>query len=100
MPEIEDAFLAGAPRTAAAGPPPRLVLVGEVPLDVLDATVGRVAAAIGVAPDDVDLAFFRPADWRARVADGNPYVADLLAAPRTPLRGEGPNRDRIEPGAP
>ncbi len=67
--------------------PTRLVLVGELPLEEADATLARVAAVLAVPADRIELAFFRPSDWDARRADGNRYVADLLAGPLLPLFG-------------
>ena len=78
MPELERAFLAG---DLGPGGDPRLVLVGELPLDALDTAVERIAVALGRDPTAIDLAFFRPADWRTRVATGNPFAADLLGGP-------------------
>ena len=98
VPGLEIAFLAGplpgddgtagtgAGSAAGAAPPaPRLVLVGELPLDELAAVTTRAEAALALPPGGVEPAFFRPADWRARIAERHPYVVALLAAPRLPL---------------
>ena len=85
VPGLDTAFLAGALPPGAAAAPPRLVLVGEIPLEHLDGALERVATALAVAADRIELAFFRPDDWRERRAQGNPYVADLLAGPRLDL---------------
>ena len=95
VPGVETAFLAGTFPPPAAGTV-RLVLVGEVPLEELDAALDRVAAALALPPDRVELAFFRPDDWRERASQANPYVADLLAGPRTDLLGAA---DRPHPSA-
>ena len=71
MPAVESAFL-------VEGVPPRLVLVGDLPLDELDAALERVAAALSLPSDRVELAFFRPADWRSRLAASDPYLTTLL----------------------
>ena len=90
VPGLETAFLSGAlPPRPDAGPI-RLVLVGEIPLEDLDGALGRVAAALDLEPDRLEFAFFRPDDWRDRLAQGNPYVAELLAGPRLDLLHHSP----------
>lgn len=104
---LEAAFLAGAlpgvpapaddpaagdwaddPRVASGEPgPPRLVLVGDLALDDLAGAQARAEAALGRPPGGVELAFFRPDDWRLRRAEGGPYVAALLLTPRIDLVG-------------
>lgn len=83
VPSLTEAFLSG---TLPAAGPARLVLIGELPLDLLDAMVERVAGVLGLDVNQIDLAFFRPADWSARREAFNPYVADLLDGPRVVLR--------------
>ncbi len=95
VPGLDAAFLAGsippttgrrAPSGSAPGPV-RLVLTGEVPLEALDAALERVASAMAIPASGIELAFFRPDDWRARLLEGNRYVAELLAGPRLHLHG-------------
>lgn len=62
-----------------AAPPPRLVLVGDVPLEVLDGAAARVERALGLPRGALDFAFFQPGDWQARIATLNPYTMGLLA---------------------
>lgn len=78
---LDEVFLLERPPEGAAGAP-RLVVVGELALEPLDALVARIATALARSPDEIDLAFFRSADWRSRLAEDNPYVRDLLDSPR------------------
>lgn len=83
---LELAFLIN--RVAADEQPTRhLVLVGEVPLEVLDSAVARAETALGLPAGELEVAFFRPDDWRARVAAGHPFVTSLLAGRRLDLVG-------------
>ena len=90
VPGLDLALLAG---TLAAATPPAapayLVLVGELALEEVDAALARVAAVLDplLGPGRVELAFFRPADWCARRAAGNPVVDELLSGPHLPLLG-------------
>lgn len=74
------------------GEAPQLVLVGDVPFDQIERARQQVGRALGPAGDDLEVAFYLPADWRARVASGAPFVHALLAAPRTVLVGD-PGRE-------
>src|SRR5680860_632382 len=47
-----------------------LVLVGEVPLEEIDALQGRVATLLGLPPNRVEAVFYLPEDWRSRVEQG------------------------------
>ena len=90
IPRLELALLAGVlapapPRTE----PVRLVLVGELSLEQVDAALARVASLAEpvLGRDAVELAYFRPNDWRARRANSNPFVAGLLTGPCLVLAG-------------
>ncbi|MBA2277334.1 MAG: winged helix-turn-helix transcriptional regulator [Chloroflexia bacterium] len=65
-----------------------LVLIGEVALDELDGVAERTAALLTLPLDRLALAFYRPDDWRARIAEGHPLVQRLLAAPHVVLVGD------------
>jgi hypothetical protein len=90
-----DAVIAGAvegvpglTRVVVAGElPPRretdlvyLILVGDLSIEDVDAIYARVAALIAalVAPHQLELAFFRPDDWRARVSQPSDFWAQVL----------------------
>ncbi len=74
---------------AAAGEQPtsHLVLVGEVPLEALDGAVARAETALGLPPGRLEVAFFRPDDWHARLVAGHPFVTSLLTSGRLELVG-------------
>lgn len=89
VPGLDACFLVPAVIDGSGGGSPRLVVIGEVALDELAALSSRAETALGLLPGTLDLAYFRPADWRAHLTDGNSFVAALLAAPRTPLVADG-----------
>ncbi len=68
-------------------PTSHLVLIGEMPLEALDSVVARAETALDLPSGGLEVAFFRPDDWRARVAAGNPFVTSLLAGQRLDLAG-------------
>jgi hypothetical protein len=73
--------------------PLRLVLVGDVPLDALEATIARVETALDLPAGGLDVAFFQPDDWAARIQDRHAYALELLSGLRLILLGQ---RERIE----
>ncbi len=83
MPELQSAFL-------VEDPSPRLVLVGDLPLDELDAALERVATVLALPSDQVELAFFRVTDWWTRLAADDRYLATLLQEPVLSLAGDPP----------
>lgn len=89
---LESAFIATTlPLTQAAisgadGSIP-LVLIGEIPLEQIDAAQERVAALLGLEPSRIEAVFYLPEDWDERVAQRAPYAVWLLEAPRTHLYG-------------
>lgn len=80
LPGLEQAFLV---QSDASGV--ELVVIGDVPLDQLDAAQSRLASLLGRRPDEIGLAFYRADDWRQRQTEGNPQVRRLLGAPRQSL---------------
>ncbi|MGH2561100.1 MAG: hypothetical protein ACRDJH_18695 [Thermomicrobiales bacterium] len=68
--------------------PAPLVLVGDVPLEEIDAAQWRAATLLGLPLDAVEAVYYRPVDWTARVQQGSAYVASLLHGPRTHLVGD------------
>lgn len=78
-------FLAGDPMGAE---PTTLVVVGVLPVEALDALEERARAALAAAGARPPmLAFFPPAEWRARRASGNALVADLLGRASSSMVG-------------
>lgn len=64
-----------------------LVLIGEIPLEQIDAAQERVAALLGLDPSHIEAVFYLPEDWEERVQQRAPYAVWLLQAPRTHLFG-------------
>ncbi len=83
-----DRVLLVPPADGAHPAPTHLVVVGEVPLDQLEVALDRAVALLDLSPEQLSLAFYRPADWHARVAEGNALVQRLLAAKHTVLIGD------------
>jgi hypothetical protein len=64
-----------------------LVLIGEIPLEEIDAAQERVSYLLGLPATRVEAVFYLPADWRARVEQQAAYAVWLLKGPRTHLAG-------------
>lgn len=64
-----------------------LVLIGEIPLEQIDAAQERVAELLGLDPARIEAVFYLPEDWEERVAQQAPYAVWLLQSPRTHLAG-------------
>jgi len=67
-----------------------LVLIGEVNLAGLDRTQRRVSMLLGIEPDGIDLAYFRPDDWFAYGETGHPLLGRLAGRPIQPITGDWP----------
>jgi DNA-binding transcriptional ArsR family regulator len=83
---LEAAFLAGEPH-ATPDHPARLVLIGEIPLEELDAIQERAVIAVNGAPETMETVFYRQDDWRERVNQRSAFVLSLLDGPRIDLVG-------------
>ncbi len=83
---LDAAFLAGDPGEASVDQPARLVLIGEVPLEEIDAIQDRASLAVP-APTTIETAFYRQDDWQERIEQGSAYVLSLLNGPRIDLIG-------------
>jgi hypothetical protein len=68
---------------------PRLVVVGDVPLESLGAMTSRAESALRLPASTLEVAFFQPDDWRTRIAQHNSYVWELLTGPRLMLLDTG-----------
>ncbi|CAA9561912.1 MAG: hypothetical protein AVDCRST_MAG70-1732 [uncultured Thermomicrobiales bacterium] len=80
----------GDPISSGSGTPsprPRLVIVGDLSLDTLDAVLGRAETALGLPAGSLELAYFRLDDWHERRTEGSPFVQTLIGAPRLSLVG-------------
>lgn len=90
---LESAFIAAELPLSVAGELDEtvaipLVLVGQVPLEEIDALQVRVAGLLGLSPNRVEAVFYLPEDWRSRVEQRAPYAVWLLEGPRTHLAGK------------
>ncbi len=65
-----------------------LVLVGDIPLEEIDAVQSRAADLLGLPAGRIEAVYYLPEDWRSRVAQRAPYAVWLLEGPRTHLLGE------------
>ena len=66
-----------------------LVIIGELELEAIDGIFerARIALASVVTPPRLELAYFRPADWEARLATGDVFAASLAADRRIEIIG-------------
>lgn len=89
VPGLELALVSGALPPSGNADPLHLVLVGELPIEAVDGALARAVAALAAPRDGhpIELAYFRTADWRARRAEGNHFLAHLLAGSVLPLVG-------------
>lgn len=74
---VEDAWVSGS---LDAGPEPVfLVIIGELQLEAIDGLFDRARKALApvVGANRVELAYYRPIDWRARISAGDPFVTGL-----------------------
>jgi DNA-binding transcriptional ArsR family regulator len=83
---LETAFLAGEPH-ASSDHPARLVLIGEIPLEEIDAIQDRAVIAVNGAPETIETVFYRQDDWQERVGQRSAFVLSLLNGPRIDLVG-------------
>ncbi|MGH2534705.1 MAG: hypothetical protein ACRDJW_20800 [Thermomicrobiales bacterium] len=90
VPGLELAFLGRSLPLNGVTPraPAPLVLIGDVPLEEIDAAQARAALLLGVPLDAVEAVFYRSGDWSARMQQESAYVAALLDGPRTHLVGD------------
>jgi DNA-binding transcriptional ArsR family regulator len=85
VPGVHAAFLAGdVPKSGKNGGVP-LVVIGEVPLEALDALESRPAAVLNLPTNAIELAYYRPDDWRAKLQQANPFVMAILNGNRLDL---------------
>jgi hypothetical protein len=77
VPGLTWSWVAG--NLAASAGPIFLVVVGDLDLDAIDGVFDRARLALAptVGADRLELAFYRPTDWRSRLESGDPFVASL-----------------------
>jgi hypothetical protein len=85
VPGVQAAFLAGTlPKAGGDGTAP-LVVIGDVPLEELDALESRPAIVLNLSADAIELAYYRPDDWRTKLQQANPFVLSILKGNRLDL---------------
>lgn len=84
---LDGALIAGSPNPSAHGSL-HLVLIGDLALEQVQSTLDLVARLTGRSPDQIELAFFRPADWQSHRERGHPVARRLLDLPVLVAYGE------------
>jgi len=87
VPGLDFAFFAGSLPLTSSTKPARVVLVGDVPLEEIDAVQARSALALDLPSDLVETAFYRRDDWRERLKQQSAYAVGLMNGPRVDLWG-------------
>ena len=97
VPGIEAAWVYGD--LDAASTPVYVVVVGMLGVEAIDGVFDRCRVALlpvaGI--NRVELAYFRPGDWRSRVTANDRFATSLLTGPRVELRALPVKEDRIGP---
>jgi hypothetical protein len=96
VPGIDGAWVSGDLGHPSA--PVYVVVVGSLGVEELDGVFDRCRVALVriAGPSRIELAYFRPADWDARLTGGDPFATALCEAPRIELRAIG-REDRQDP---
>jgi hypothetical protein len=81
---VQAAFLSGDLSKDGKGPAP-LVVIGDVPLEELDALESRPIEVLDLPPGAIELAYYRPDDWRSKLQQANPFVLSVLKERRLDL---------------
>lgn len=84
---LEQALLV-SPESPSSDAPTHLVVIGEVPLDQLDAALDRAATLLDLPPDRLALAFYRPHDWQTRITEEHTLAHRFLNTHHTVLVGD------------
>jgi hypothetical protein len=87
VPGIDDAWISGDPGSPLA--PVYVVVVGCLGVEELDGLFDRCRVALVpvAGTSRIELAYFRPADWEARLARGDPFASALREGDRIDLGG-------------
>jgi DNA-binding transcriptional ArsR family regulator len=85
VPGLECAWVAGDLDAPAGGV--YLVVIGNLDLEAIDGVFDRARAALMplIDPNRLELAYYRPPDWNARLEADDPFVASLRTARRVDL---------------
>jgi AraC-like DNA-binding protein len=83
VPGLARALVAGEVPPRQASDTVYLILVGDLSIEDVDAIFARISALLAgqVDPHQLELAFFRPDDWRARLTRPADFWAQLLTGP-------------------
>jgi hypothetical protein len=98
VPGLETAFSAGTFPIASGDTPIRLVLIGDVPLEEIDAIQERASLAVNAACDEIETVFYRPDDWQERLNQGSAYATSLINGPRIDLIGSSVQAEPVSQG--
>jgi DNA-binding transcriptional ArsR family regulator len=95
MPGIEKAWVAGDLESPCA--PVYVVIVGSLEVEAIDGVFDRcrVALAPVAGMSRVELAWFQPSEWRARMTSSDLFAASLLSAPRIELKAFPTDGDQV-----
>jgi hypothetical protein len=100
VPGIDASWLAGT--TAGDREPAYVVVVGTLQIEEIDGVFDRARIALtpvaGVG--GVELAYFQPADWASRVANGDAFARLLLAERHIDLFATHQNQEATYPAGP
>lgn len=85
VPGIEGAWIAGSHESPSV--PVYVVIIGTLEVEAIDGVFDRcrVALAPVMGQSRVELAYFRPIEWKARLTSSDPFVASLYTEPRIEL---------------
>jgi hypothetical protein len=98
---LDAAFFSGTIPTEANGTPARLVLIGDVQLEEIDAIQDRATLAVNAACEEIETVFYRQDDWQERLTQGSAYATSLLNGPRIDLIGNpAPRAETVSQGKP
>jgi hypothetical protein len=95
VPGVEQAWIAGG--LAEAGQPAYLVVVGWVGLDEIDNLFERVRLVIQAhyPGRGIELAYFPPDDWQARLIANDRFTREVLQSSRVELLGKADGADLV-----
>jgi hypothetical protein len=82
---VQAAFLAGGLAKKTGGAPTPLVVIGDLPLEELDALESRPNSVLNLPAGAIELAYYRPEDWRTKLHQANPFVLSILKEHRIEL---------------
>jgi hypothetical protein len=91
VPGIDCAWVSGDLGSPEA--PVYVAVVGNLGVEELDGVFARCRVALVpvVGPSRIELAYFRPADWEARLVRADPFTMALRVGNRIELCGFGPD---------